>query len=59
MRGTIEQQVTYWNDRDFYIGRRLTVRYFERSDDGIPQGNPVGLLFRVEEDQEMSSEDSE
>ena len=31
---------------DTYVGKPLTVRYSELSDDGIPQGNPVGLAIR-------------
>jgi len=29
-----------------YVGLPLTVRYSELSDDGIPQGNPVGVAIR-------------
>jgi hypothetical protein len=49
-RGSIEQKAAYWHDREKFIGRRLIVRFLERSDDGIPQGNTVGLAFRLDED---------
>jgi len=49
-RGTVEQKAEYWKNRDYYMGRYLVVRYLERSDKGIPQGNPVGVAFRLEED---------
>lgn len=49
-RGSVEQKAIYWRDREQYIGRRLIVRFLERSDDGIPQGNTVGLAFRLDED---------
>jgi hypothetical protein len=43
-------RVKYWENRDLYIGQRLTVRYLEESIDGIPQGNPVGIGFRLDGD---------
>jgi len=48
--GSNEQKEEYWKNRDAYIGRRLVVRFLERSMDGIPQGNPVGVAFRSEDD---------
>lgn len=49
-RGDLATKAEFWENRSLYIGRRLTVRFLERSDDGIPQGNPVGVAFRAEED---------
>ncbi len=49
-RGSMALRATYWTDLNDYIGRQLTVRFLERSVDGIPQGNPVGVLFRDEAD---------
>jgi DNA ligase-1 len=49
-RGSIEQMEEYWKHKDRYIGERLVVRFLERSVDGIPQGNPVGIAFRLPED---------
>lgn len=59
-RGTMEQRAKMWLDREEVIGERLTVRFLERSVSGLPQGNPVGLGFRlpgddVEEEEEMWS----
>jgi hypothetical protein len=33
-------------DAELFLGFPLTVRYSEKSDYGVPQGNPVGLAFR-------------
>ncbi len=49
-KGDIATKAAYWENRERHIGELLTVRYLERSDDGIPQGNPVGLGFRLDED---------
>lgn len=48
-RGTVVDKHQMWEDRDDYLGRRITVRYSDRSQNGVPQGNPVGF-FREEED---------
>lgn len=56
-KGTEAQRAEYLRDKEGFVGKRLTVRYFERSKDGIPQGNPVGLGVRLEED--MPSEENE
>lgn len=48
--GDETQKVKFWTDRAYYIGKRMTVRFLERSVDGIPQGNPVGRAFRLDED---------
>lgn len=49
-RGDIATKAEYWTNKEKYIGERLMVRYLERSDDGIPQGNPTGWGFRLDED---------
>jgi hypothetical protein len=56
-KGTVGQKMEYWTNRESYIGQRMTVRYFERSESGIPQGNPVGLHFRLEEDENKEDSD--
>jgi hypothetical protein len=38
-----------FDNRDSYIGKKLTVKYFDRTDKLIPTF-PVGLAFRLEED---------
>ena len=48
--GSIEMKADYIKNKDKYIGSKLVVRYLERSNDGIPQGNPVGVAFRIDED---------
>jgi len=45
-KGTLETRRQWMNDIDKLIGKQLTVRYFELSDDCIPQGNPVGECIR-------------
>jgi len=45
-RGTMEQRQEWWKNMDKYIGKKLTVRYLERSNDNIPIGNTVGLAMR-------------
>ena len=49
-RGDTATKAEYWTNRAKYIGERITVRFLELSDDQIPQGNPVGLGFRLDED---------
>lgn len=48
--GSMKQRAEYWTNRESLIGQRLVVRFLERSVDGIPQGNPVGVAFRLPED---------
>jgi ATP-dependent DNA ligase len=48
--GTIPEKQKMWENREDLIGKRLMVRYLERSIKGIPQGNPVGIAFRLDED---------
>lgn len=48
-RGTIEDKKEMWESLESHIGEYLLVRFPERSEDFIPQGNPVGIL-RLAED---------
>lgn len=49
MKVTMEERPRMYKNRDKYIGRDLTVRFFDRTDDGIPRF-PVGIVFRDEKD---------
>lgn len=49
MKCTMEERRDFYCRRSEYIGRSLTVRYFDRTDDQIPRF-PVGILFRDEKD---------
>lgn len=49
MRGTLLQRREFWERREEYVGQALTVEYFQRTDDGVPQF-PVGVGFRVAAD---------
>lgn len=44
-RGTMEIRKKQWSDRKKYIGKKLTVRYADLTDDGVPQF-PIGIAFR-------------
>jgi DNA ligase-1 len=44
-RGTHEERADLFNDADSYVGKKLTVRYQELTEDGIPRF-PVGIAFR-------------
>ena len=44
-RGTHEERADLFKDGDSYIGKKLTVRYQELTEDGIPRF-PVGIAFR-------------
>jgi ATP-dependent DNA ligase len=57
-RGTMKDRKRMWETAADYVGRRLTVRFLERSEDGIPQGNPVGIGFRDEADLAEGGEQS-
>ena len=48
-KGTMEQRAEWYRDGDKYIGKWLTVKYFQLTKDNIPQF-PVGLSIRLEED---------
>ena len=43
--GTFEEKRTAWFDRENYIGKCLTVKFFEFTDDGVPRF-PVSLSVR-------------
>jgi ATP-dependent DNA ligase len=44
-RGTHEDRADLFKDGDSYLGKKLTVRYQELTEDGIPRF-PVGIAFR-------------
>ena len=44
-RGSHELRQEWWKNRDSFVGKNLTVRYFELSDDGTPRF-PVGISVR-------------
>lgn len=46
---TMEQRATYWRERAKYIGKKLTVKHFGTTDDGVPRF-PVGKVFRDAKD---------
>lgn len=48
-RGSMEYRRQLYAEGAEHIGKLLKVKYFELTDDGIPQF-PVGLAFRLEED---------
>jgi hypothetical protein len=48
--GSMEQRAAWWKERDTLIGKFGTVRFLERSVDLIPQGNPVMVALRLDED---------
>jgi DNA ligase-1 len=48
-KGTLVDKRALYNIADSFIGRYLKVKYFQLTDDGIPQF-PVGLGIRLEED---------
>ena len=45
MKGTIEQKEEFLSNKDYYIGKLLTVKYQEKSKDNIPRF-PVGISVR-------------
>lgn len=49
MKTTMEERRRMYEERDKYIGEVLTVRFFDRTDDGLPRF-PVGIVFRASED---------
>jgi DNA ligase 1 len=55
-RGSIEMKADYIRNKAKYIGTKLIVRFLEYSNDGLPQGNPVGLGFRIDEDIDKENE---
>ena len=44
-RGSREDRQMYYDEGNAYIGKKLTVRYQELTDDGLPRF-PVGITFR-------------
>ena len=46
---TMEERSRMYKERDKYIGKKLTVRFFNRTLDNKPF-HPVGKIFRLEED---------
>lgn len=48
-RGTREERIELFDSGDDYIGKMLTVRYQELTDDGVPRF-PVGITIRDYED---------
>jgi len=48
-KGTAEQRQEYLSNKEKYIGKLLTVRYFNLTPDGKPF-LPVGVTFRLKED---------
>lgn len=55
--GTMEEKREMLKNKEQYIGKRLVVRFLERSNDGVPQGNTVGVAFRLDEDLPVEEED--
>lgn len=49
MKKTMEERQQMYRDRNQFIGEKLTVRFFDRTDDGLPRF-PVGIVFRANED---------
>jgi hypothetical protein len=48
-KGTVENKETLLKNADAMIGKPLTVRFLEKSNLGIPIGNPVGNCIGVDE----------
>lgn len=49
MKTTMDERRRFYAERKKYIGRLLTCRFFDYTDDGIPRF-PVGIVFRAIED---------
>jgi len=49
MKVTMDERRRFYAERKKYIGKKLTVRYFDLTDDGIPRF-PVGIVFRDSKD---------
>jgi DNA ligase-1 len=49
MKVTMDERRQMYAERHKYIGEKLTVRFFDRTDDGLPRF-PVGIVFRASED---------
>ncbi|MDC1299972.1 hypothetical protein N8Z24_00540 [bacterium] len=48
-KGTMEQRAEWFQRGNQYVGKLLTVKYFQKTKDNIPQF-PVGLAIRLDED---------
>jgi len=53
--GTLAERRELWANRDDLVGRPLTVRFFEYTDDGVPRF-PVGVAIRDYEGEEFEAE---
>jgi DNA ligase-1 len=49
MKGTLAERQRFFREGDKYVDRKLTVRFFDRTDANIPRF-PVGTVFRAPED---------
>lgn len=49
MKVTMAERRRMYKERKQYIGQKLTVRFFDRTDDEVPRF-PVGIVFRAMED---------
>ena len=56
--GTLAERRELWANRDAMIGRPLTVRFFEYTDDGVPRF-PVGVVIRDYEGEDTEESDAE
>tara|TARA_R110002110_G_scaffold35364_8_gene119506 strand:- start:2657 stop:4627 length:1971 start_codon:yes stop_codon:yes gene_type:complete len=52
--GTLAERRILWANRDALVGRPLTVRFFEYTDDGVPRF-PVGVTIRDYEGEEFEA----
>jgi DNA ligase-1 len=52
--GTLAERRELWANRDAMIGRPLTVRFFEYTDDGVPRF-PIGVTIRDYEGEEFEA----
>ena len=58
-RGTMAQRAAWAQQPSSWQGQRLVVRYLERSISGIPQGNPVGIAFRLPDDMPTAEDEDD
>jgi hypothetical protein len=49
MKVSMEEREEMFKNRAAYLGKKLTVRFFDRTDEGTPRF-PVGIVFRDEKD---------
>ena len=47
---TQEMKGLLWQARESLIGSKVTIRFQQRSNDGLPSGNPIAVAFRPPED---------